>query len=370
MPKTGEISLYYHIPFCTKKCPYCHFFVIPHKTSLEACLIEGFKREMQWRKAALEEREILTVYFGGGTPSLLAPEIIGELIAMVGGSPKEITLELNPETVIFQRMEEYKKAGVNRVSIGVQSLAEEELLVLGRGHASSKAIDAVHIAKEAGFDNITIDLMFELPNQTLASWERTLAKAVALPITHLSLYNLTFEPHTSFHKRQKELLPLVPNDDTKAAMLQLAVAMLESAGLMRYEISAFAKDGFTSLHNTGYWKARPFLGFGPSAFSYFEGKRFRNACSLQTWSEALRTGSSPVDFEEQLCADAAFNELLAIELRLLSGVNLSTRSPLPSQTQASISRLIGEGLLLQEATTLRLSDKGLLFYDDVASLII
>ena len=370
MPKTGEISLYFHIPFCTKKCPYCHFFVIPHKTSLEECLIAGFKRETQWRKAAIEAREILTVYFGGGTPSLLAPETIGELIAMVGGSPKETTLEVNPETVTLQRMIEYRNVGVNRVSIGVQSLADEELLVLGRGHAGSKAAHAVHIAKEAGFDNITIDLMFELPNQTLASWERTLAQAVELPITHLSLYNLTFEPHTSFYKRQKELLPLVPNDDTKTAMLQLAVAMLESAGLKRYEISAFAKEGFTSLHNTGYWKARPFLGFGPSAFSYFEGKRFRNACSLQAWSEALSTGSSPVDFEEQLSADAAFNELLAVELRLLCGVDLSTRASPPSQTQHAISRLIAEGLLLQEATTLRLSEKGLLFYDDVASSLI
>ena len=223
MPKTGKLSVYFHIPFCTKKCPYCHFFVIPHKKTSEEQLIAGLKKEWQWRKPLLQGKEILTVYFGGGTPSLLEPDTISELLEMVGGNPTEITLEVNPETVSYERMAAYKKAGVNRISIGVQSLDDSELITLGRNHGVSKASDAIKITKDAGFDNITIDLMFELPNQTLASWEKTLSKATQLPITHLSLYNLTFEPHTSFYKKQKELLPLIANEENRAAMLEMAI---------------------------------------------------------------------------------------------------------------------------------------------------
>jgi oxygen-independent coproporphyrinogen III oxidase len=370
MPKIGETGIYFHIPFCSKKCPYCHFFVIPHKKDLEDLLISNLKKEWQWRKPLLENKEILTVYFGGGTPSLLGPHTIAELLEMVGSSPKEVTLEVNPETVSYEKMAAYKKAGVNRISLGIQSLDDTELVVLGRGHAASKATWAIQTAKDAGFENITIDLMFELPGQTLATWERTLNQAVQLPITHISLYNLTFEPHTSFYKRQKELLPLVPNDEMKVAMLKMAIAKFESSEFKRYEISAFAKEGFTSLHNTGYWLARPFLGFGPSAFSFWEQKRFRNACSLQGWSDALAKGLSPVDFEEQLSPQDSFNELFAVQLRMLDGVDLANRGSVPTRAQDAIARLLQDGFLAQEETRVRLTEKGLLFYDDVASTLI
>lgn len=370
MPKTGEVSLYFHIPFCSCKCPYCHFYVLPYRKDLEAILISALKKEWSWRAPLLEDKEILTVYFGGGTPSLLDPTLISELLKMVGGSPKEVTLEVNPETVSYERMVAYKRAGVNRISIGIQSLDNSELLLLGRNHVPSKAIEAVTTTKKAGFENITIDLMFELPHQTLASWQRTLDRVIELPITHISLYNLTFEPHTAFYKRQKELTALLPSDETKVEMLDMAIEKFEQASFKRYEISAFAKEGFPSLHNSGYWLARPFLGFGPSAFSFWEKKRFRNACSLQSWARALSEGNSPVDFEEKLSDEDSFNELLAVQLRMLAGIDLSNKTPPPPKTKEAISHLVQEGFLIQKANHLSLSEKGKLFYDSVASALI
>jgi oxygen-independent coproporphyrinogen-3 oxidase len=370
MPKTGKIGIYFHIPFCAKKCPYCHFFVVPYKKNYEEQFISSLKKEWNWRKPLLKDREILTVYFGGGTPSLLEPHLIGELLDMLGTTPQEITLEVNPETVSYERMVSYRKAGINRISIGIQSLDDSELITLGRNHAATKAADAVKITKDAGFENITIDLMFELPNQTLASWEKTLSKAIELPITHLSLYNLTFEPHTSFYKNQNKLLPLIPSEENKIAMLEMAIEKLESSGLKRYEISAFAKDGFASLHNTGYWLGRPFIGFGPSAFSFWERKRFRNTCSLQSWEDALANGSSPVDFEEQLSDEDSYNELLAVQLRMNAGVDLESRGLMPDRTRTTLSHLVKDGFLIQNQSLVQLTEKGRLFYDDVASELI
>ncbi len=377
MPKIGErhgqASLYWHIPFCTHKCPYCHFYVLPHHPLLEKKLLDGLKLEWMWRKPLLQDRSITSIYFGGGTPSLLEPESIASILAM---TPKaqEITLEVNPETVTLKRMRDFRQAGINRISIGIQSLDDDELQLLGRGHAAKKAIEAVHTTAEAGFDNITVDLMFELPKQTLDSWKRTLDEVVKLPIQHLSLYNLTFEPHTVFFKKRLELLPLLPNDETRLAMLEIAIQKLEEAGLHRYEISAFAKEGYPSKHNSGYWLARPFLGLGPSAFSYWEGKRFQNASSLQHWYKALEDGKSPVDFEEKLSSEGSFNELLAVQLRLLSGVDLEEfqkrHGAIPKTTETALQKLIEEGWLLADGDHLRLSKKGTLFYDTIAAEII
>jgi oxygen-independent coproporphyrinogen-3 oxidase len=245
---------------------------------------------------------------------------------------------------------------------------------LGRNHSAKKALYAIEQTALAGINNISIDLMYDLPDQTIASFERTLNQIEGLPITHLSLYNLTFEPHTAFFKRQKALAPLLPSPEASYAMLDLACARLPQMGLHRYEISAFAKEGFHSIHNSGYWTARPFLGFGPSAFSYFEGKRFRNVSHLNRYAKALQSGLSPIDFEEQLSYPDNLHELLAVELRLLKGVDLSRfeqrHAPLPATTKALLDELKQKGWLLQENGQIRLTAQGRLFYDSVASSII
>lgn len=369
-----QIGLYFHIPFCSKKCPYCHFYVVPYREDREKDFLDALEKEWQKRRKMIGCKEVFTLYFGGGTPSLLTPLSIRKLIEMTGATPREVTLEANPETISLDRMIAFKKAGVNRLSIGVQSLVDGELTVLGRRHGSSKAIDSIKIAHDAGFENISIDLMFELPGQTLRSWEHTLERAVSLPITHLSLYNLTFEPHTPFHLRKKELIPLLPEEEIKKTMLDMAINRFKEAGLQRYEISAFAKEGFVSLHNTGYWLARPFLGLGPSAFSFWEKKRFRNVCSLNKWAECLAQDLNPCDFEEQLSQEDSFNELLAVQLRLVGGVNRQAfedkNGPTPPRTKNAIARLITEGLLIEQKNQITLTEKGLLFYDSVAEELV
>ncbi len=263
-------------------------------------------------------------------------------------------------------MQAFAKAGINRVSLGVQSLDNPLLKVLGRHHSAQQAISAILATKEAGISNITIDLMYEIPQQTLTSWKNTLTQLETLPITHLSLYNLTIEPQTVFYKKRSELTPLLPSSEESLTMLNLAVASLEKMGLKRYEISAFAKEGFIARHNTGYWLGRPFLGFGPSAFSFFEGKRYRNFCDLKKYSAALNAGNSPVDFTEQLSPLASLHERLAVKLRMLEGVD-TKEFPVGD---ALYHQLQDKGWIHFDQDKARLTEQGLLFYDSVAEEII
>lgn len=316
------------------------------------------------RLPQIKDRELVSLYFGGGTPSL-CPEGIEMILSEV--KAPEITVETNPEDVTPQLMEHLARLGVNRISIGVQSLNNTLLKHLGRTHTAQKAIDAIHITRKAGIENITIDLMYELPYQTLDTWKETVDQASALPITHLSLYNLTFEPHTVFMKKEKELRPHLPTEEEGAKMLSYACQKFEKEGLKRYEISAFAREEKHSIHNTGYWTGRPFLGYGPSAFSFWEGKRFRNICHLNKYIKQLSEETFPIDFEEKLSALRSLHEQLAIGLRLRAGIELPS---IPATTLALLESLQKEGWLVLSDGHAKLTDKGFLFYDTVAEKII
>lgn len=360
------LSLYFHIPFCSKKCPYCHFFVVPNKKEHRDALLEALLLEWQRLSPKIENHEITSIYFGGGTPTLFGPEAIHTLLRQIPyPQDTEITIEANPEDVTERLMQEYARAGINRVSIGVQSLEDDSLITLGRTHSANKALDAIKSTYSAGIENISIDLMYELPDQTSKSFENTLRKLGELPISHLSLYNLTIEPNTAFFKRTLNL----PSEEENLKMLEKATKHLEAIGLKRYEISAFAKPGYQSRHNTGYWEARPFFGLGPSAFSYYNGKRFRNVANLHRYFRALKEGNTPVDFVENLPYPQNVHELLAVKLRLLEGVDLTSFN-LPDETKNKLLRLASEGYLKQEKDHCKLTEKGLLFYDTVASEII
>ncbi len=276
-------------------------------------------------------------------------------------APCEITLEVNPENVTLEQMQAFRSCGINRISLGVQSFDDSMLKNLSRTHGADKARAAVVTIFEAGFSNISIDLMYDLPDQTLEIWRKTVEQAALLPITHLSLYNLTLEPHTVFYKKRNSLK--LPSSETSLAMLHEAVETFEGAGLARYEISAFARNQQLSIHNSGYWTGRPFLGFGPSAFSYWNGSRFRNVAHLHRYASA----ADPTDFKETLSPDEQMKEALAIGLRLLKGVAFKN---LPSAVDLKVSALIEEGFLEKEGGRLRLTAKGLLFHDTVAEEII
>lgn len=374
------VSLYFHIPFCSRKCDYCHFYVLPDKEDLKKQLLKGFSLEWERMLPLLKDKTVTSIYFGGGTPFLFGPERIASVLQWIKSSLSfttptiEITLEVNPENIEFDVIQAYAQAGINRVSIGIQTLDAHLLTLLGRQHSPTKALEAVEIAYRAGVPNISIDLMYDLPKQSIIHWENTLERIRDLPITHLSLYNLTIEPHTLFFKRQAELKPLIPDEEISLHMYEMAVEKLTDQGLVQYEISAFAKPNFHSRHNSGYWTARPFIGYGPSAYSYWEGSRFRNVAHLGKYVAALEDSRSPVDFEEKLDPQARRRELLVIQLRLLGGVRLdrfeSNYGPLDQHTHQVIQTLIQDGLLNKENNVLRLSKRGILFYDSVATDLI
>lgn len=376
----NDISLYFHIPFCSKKCPYCHFFVLPNEEGYKKTFEEALLKEWALRIPQLQGKRIISIYFGGGTPTKLEPSRYQRILEKIChskidlSSDCEITLEANPEDISIPLIQEYRALGIDRVSLGVQSLFEQDLILLGRTHTANRAMQAVQIVHDAGIANISIDLMFELPNQIIETWKKTLQSISKLPLTHLSLYNLTFEPQTVFFKKQHQLMPRLPSEEDRLQMLQMAVEALESMGLERYEISAFAKPGKQSRHNMGYWTGRTFFGFGPSAFSYWEGARFSNVANLNKYVNILNQNRFPVDFKECLPHPDNLKELLAVRLRLFEGVDLkhfaAIYGPLPKIIEQCLCKMIENGWIEQKGDAVKLTALGQLFYDSVAAEIV
>lgn len=342
--------------------------------------MEGFERELSLWHEQLKGKRLVSIYFGGGTPALFGAGPIAALLntirTYIPFDPKniEITLEANPENITKQLMSDYAAAGVNRISIGIQTLDDDLLMRLGRTHSASKAVDAVNMTYDAGIDNISVDLMYDIPGQTLRSWENTLQSIPKLPIAHLSLYNLTIEPHTVFFKYQESLRKLLPDAESSAEMYRMAIDQMNACGLLQYEISAFARNDLYSRHNVGYWTGRPFLGFGPSAFSYWEERRFRNVANLSRYLKALQEGNFPIDFEEKLEPEQHQRELLAIALRLRRGVDVDEFQVLHGLISGklieTLKQLEKDGFLVRNSSMVALSAKGFLFYDTVAVEII
>jgi len=355
--------------------------VLPDKEPLKNQLLESLRLEWEQRLPLLRGNKVVSVYFGGGTPYLFGAKAIETIINWIvmdlhaNREDMEITLEANPENIESISMRAYKEIGINRVSIGIQSLDKDLLRKLGRLHSAEKAIASVNIAYNAGITNISVDLMYDLPGQTLDHWATTLNEASKLPITHLSLYNLTIEPHTLFFKQQETLLKQLPKEEVSAAMYEQAVQTLAAANLYQYEISAFAKDKKISLHNSGYWTGRSFLGFGPSAFGYWQKKRMRNVANLSKYAKQLTMGLSPVDYEEELSEEASRRELFVINLRLVEGVCLEEfekqNGPFDGKFAKEIETLFQQGLLTKSSKgKICMTEKGILFYDTIAAELI
>lgn len=369
MVKSSDISLYIHIPFCKHKCPYCHFYVIGDKECFKEQLLAGLKQEWELIAPHFEGKNLVSVYFGGGTPTLFGPKRIQEVLSWLPYQPDaEITIETNPEEL--SDYSQYRDIGINRISLGVQSLSTDELAILDRRHEPKQAIEAIWAIKNGGINNITIDLMYDLPGQTIQSWTNTLSCIKSLPITHLSLYNLTIEPDAAFFRREKQLKALMPDDDTSAEMYALAQVHLKDAGFTQYEISAFCKDNLYSRHNVGYWTGRHFYGMGPSAFSFDGSRRFRNVANLSRYCTLLAQNSSPIDFDEPLDAKARKKELIALELRLLAGFDVAKFGQLEPETDKALEYLESVELIERKNSHVSLTPKGILFYDTVASEII
>lgn len=268
------VGLYIHVPFCKRKCAYCDFFSSAlQSTQADAPLTDGYVRAVI-RNINESGRKYDTVYFGGGTPSLLEAKQIEKIISAADISDgAEISMECNPDSADFGYLRDVRSAGVNRISFGVQSLENGELAALGRLHDADKAVEAVIAAEKAGFENISVDIMLATPMQTAESLSSTLDMLPKLPLTHVSAYLLKVENGTPL-SFSKPLLDKVPDDDSAADMYLMTAEKLSSAGFEQYEISNFAKNGFECRHNLKYWRCEEYFGIGPSAHSFLDGERF------------------------------------------------------------------------------------------------
>ena len=334
-------GIYLHVPFCAKKCPYCDFYSQPYRKSDADAYLQAMLRNI---RALPEHLPADSVYFGGGTPSLLLPE---QIVRMLNGlnvhcdlaDDTEITLEANPGTVTAERLYTWKSAGINRLSIGVQSFRDDILHTLGRSHTARQAKDAVLRAYDAGFVNISLDLMLGLPAQTASVLEEELHTALTLPITHISVYLLKIEEHTPFGANPPDLSD---SDETAERWLKTH-RILTDAGFTHYEISNFAKPGYESRHNCKYWHCEPYYGIGPGAHSCHDGRRtavprdLSVFCSSDLQPEEI-TDSSPLSESERIM----------LGLRLENGILLSDYPDSAAELQKAAAPLISVYLRLKK----------------------
>ncbi len=379
--------MYVHVPFCERVCPYCDFAVVAARRlepAAEETYVDALLGELEARRGAFAGRTLASLYLGGGTPSLLRPASLARIVdavrsAFAPGPAVETTLEVNPGTLERERLPGFRDAGVGRVSLGVQSFDDRTLKRLGRAHRGDEARRSLSAARAAGFDAISLDLIFGAPEQGLADLERDLAEVVACAPEHVSIYELTLEAGTPFGDGAARGLLRLPAEDEVAAMHELVDDRLGAAGYEHYEISNHALPGFAAVHNRRYWERRPVLGLGVGAFSTDPpdpeapyGRRRSNTRDLATYLERVRTGASPEAAPaERLDPATARGEAAFLALRQSRGLDPRRferefgRPPRGFWAEA-IDRLVGQGLLREDDTGwLRLTARGRLFSDGV-----
>ena len=339
----APIALYVHIPFCLSKCNYCDFNTYEGIETLMPLFVDALSEEVALWGERLGQPNVSTVFFGGGTPSYLPGRSIRHLLDTIRGNTRlgensEVTLEANPDDLTCEKAAVWVDAGFNRISVGVQSFDDRILAALSRRHSAIAATEAVKNARAAGFQNINVDLMFGLPNQSIGQWRESLVRAVDLGTEHFSLYGLQIEPGTPLHRDvQVGNLP-TPSDDVAADMYEIAMDVLDQSGYEHYEISNWAKPGFRSKHNSAYWLNLPYLGVGPGAHSSLNGRRFANMKSPRRYIQAIQSvepdtdldtheveaGDFAVDFMEVTSHKTAISETLMLGMRLAEGVSKTT----------------------------------------------
>ncbi|MBD5538938.1 MAG: radical SAM family heme chaperone HemW [Desulfovibrio sp.] len=369
--------VYIHVPFCRTRCNYCAFHSVPLGRGVDAAAspqvrdyVDTLLMELALHADRLGGADIQSVFFGGGTPSLLPPRIVGVILERLGrhfhlGAKTEITLEANPESLRGRNVvPDLLSAGVNRLSIGIQSLDEAMLRTLGRPHKAQDSLQAVFAAREAGCANIGMDLMWGLPGQSVRQWLQTLKDAVRMSPDHISAYGLTLEPGTQMELECEEGRLVLPPERDQNIMFMEGAAFLESQGYLHYEISNFARMGFQCRHNLGYWDGMDYLGLGPSATSTVAGRRWTNPASQRAWDNMVRTGAlgkSP----EVLTPTVRVLELIMLRLRTAGGLRLRSYRELTGRdflrdNQPLIQALHENGLIRIRNGYLRLTRSGML----------
>ncbi|MDO8587696.1 MAG: radical SAM family heme chaperone HemW [Armatimonadota bacterium] len=369
----AERAIYIHVPFCISKCFYCDFNSYPGMEEIFNSYAEAVAKEMQ--TAERGQSRGATLYIGGGTPTVMNEQ---QLMVMTDAARSglglrrdgEATIEANPLTVDHSKLEGLLTAGFNRISIGAQSFEDELLKRIGRGHTAAEARQAVADARLAGFANLSLDLIYSLPDQSLEMWRDTLRETVDLKPEHVSLYELTVEPGTPFAKLASQGKLDLPGEEQQIEMYSLAESVLESAGYRRYEISNFAKPGFECAHNQFYWRNDEYYGFGAGAVSYIGGKRMKNVLSPQEYVERIRESGSAVETSEELSPEGQMGETMMLGLRMTEGVDcIRFRERFGVDVdriyEAELERLTEQGLVEFCDARLRLTHRGTLLANEV-----
>ena len=370
-PNQQDASLYIHIPFCTQRCSYCDFFFVTTKHKHED-FVDALCLELIQVARNFPDTSISTVYFGGGTPSRLPPKTISRILKQIRAcfdlhQVREITLEANPEDITVARLEEFLEYGITRISLGVQSFRDTDLAFMNRCHNSNQALQACNLIQSAGFSSWSLDLIFGVPGSTMRVWKENLQYAVEIGVPHISTYSLTIEPYTPLHKQVKrgEVNPV--SDEQTSGQFQQAIKMLKASGFEHYEISSFARPGHRSQHNTKYWHHMNYLGFGPSAHSFWweNGKahRWENIRNLRLYMELLELGNSPIENREFLSERDLVRERIMLALRTSEGLDLEDLQrdygfSLNDHKQEVLKTMKARDLLTWDGTSIRLSSNG------------
>ena len=376
----NPLAVYVHIPFCAKHCAYCDFNVVVERagSALVPETVEAIRRDVERSAQALQQNEprrVETVFFGGGTPTYLTGVQLGAILQTIRdrfevAPDAEVSSEANPGSSDVEKFAEMRAGGFNRLSVGVQAFDDALLLRLDRLHSASEAEKAIVAARSAGFSNLSLDLMFGLPGQTLDLWRQSLDRALQCETEHLSLYALSLEPGTRFERMHRGGKLDLPDEDSELAMYEEAIVRLTAAGFEHYEVSNFARPGFRSRHNQVYWHNGEYLGVGPGAVSYLEGRRWKRERLPKRYAEKVATGADLSVESEHLDAAGTLGETMMLGLRLLDGISLSEVAARfnvdPLQVfAAQIADLSRRGLVLLEGDNLRLTHSGLLLANSV-----
>ena len=367
--KNKPFSLYVHVPYCSKRCGYCDFNTytpseLDRDDQIESWLQSAIKETIFARKILVEELTVDTIFFGGGTPSLLEASVIKEFINNVSKHFKlkkdlEITLEANPDTITQSKAEDWLKAGINRISLGMQSSATNVLQVLDRTHNPANVLSSVEILKKAGFTNFSLDLIYGTPGESLEDWSNSLKDAIAINPPHISAYSLVIEPGTKMGSQLSRGEIKAVSDDDAADKYQLAEKLLNENGYSWYEISNWAKENKECQHNLNYWKGNNWWGIGPGAHSHINGVRWWNQKLPKNWRESLDKDQSPALARENLTNEQIRNEEVMLLSRLKTGINRSDFD------QKNIEKLIEDKLVNDVSGKLELTLEGRLLADVV-----
>lgn len=361
-----DLGIYIHVPFCGKKCGYCDFYSACYSKQQAELYVNAVLRNIRHYGDTL--RKVETVYFGGGTPSLLSPEQLGSILSCVNESfhldkDAEITIEANPSTLTVERMYGYRKIGINRLSIGVQSMNDHELELLGRTHSAERAVKAVMDAHDAGFENISCDLMIALPHQTTEQLHSTVERMTALPIQHISAYILKVEEGTAFDC--PEIRSSLPDEEQAADLYMHMVSELEKNGFMQYEVSNFAVSGHESRHNCRYWKCLDYLGIGPAAHSCYKGKRFAVPRDI---TDFINSDIQTTEITDD--SPCGFEEYAMLRLRLKEGLLLERVREHRAHIEKKLPALVKAGYAEYDGERVWLTPKGFLMSNSVIEYLV